>query len=409
VTSGPPPPRHLLAILLLVAPMSQIPLDIYTPALPQMVIDLDSTSAVMQNTVTAYMLGMSLAFVPVGIVADALGRKRVLLTCLVVVGATSVLCAFAGSVPLLLGLRFVQGAAASACLVLAVAMAADSFRGDRLTSVSGLLGVAWGLAPVLAPAVGGVLVQFVDWRVVFVLIAVMSAAVAVVVAVALPETLAADQRSPIRVGQIGRTAAEALRNRVFLCLVLVFGLMASAQLAFGVAGPFLYQDGLGLVPAAYGLLALVVGMANLSGELACGLLATKVSARTLALGALAVFGAGAAVLVVSAATIGLSAWAITLGAGLALAGCGVLCPQMYGLALGLFTRNLGLIGGMVSAGGYLIVSASMAAVGALPERSQAPLGWLYVTCGLIALVPLMWATSARLSRTNEHATPTVGS
>ena len=396
------PPRHLVAILLLVAPLSQIPLDIYTPALPQMVIDLRSTSAVMQNTVTAYMLGMSIAFVPVGVVADALGRKRVLLSCLAVVVVTSLLCAVAGSVPFLLAVRFVQGAAASACLVLAVAIAADCFRGDRLTSVSGLLGVAWGLAPVLAPAVGGVLVQFVDWRLVFVLIAVLSASVAVVVAVALPETLTAQDRSPVHVGAIRSAAIVALRNRVFVCFVLVFGLMASAQLTFGVAGPFLYQDGLGFAPAAYGLVALIVGMANLGGELACGVLATRVSARSLALGALAVFATGAAVLVVSAAAAGLSAWAITIGAGIALAGCGVLCPQMYGLALGLFTRNLGLIGGMVSAGGYLIVSVSMVAVGALPERTQAPLGWLYVTCGVMALVLLMWATSARRARESEN-------
>jgi hypothetical protein len=77
------------------------------------------------------------------------------------------------------------------------------------------------------------------------------------------------------------------------------------------------------------------------GELACGFLAVRLSTRLLAFSALALFGVGAAVLVISAAIIGLSAWAITLGACLALAGCGVLCPQMYGLALGLFSRNLG--------------------------------------------------------------------
>ena len=105
-------------------------------------------------------------------------------------------------------------------------------------------------------------------------------------------------------------------------------------------------------------------------------------------------------LVVSAAVIGMSAWAITLGACLALAGCGVLCPQMYGLALGLFSRNLGLIGGLVSAGGYLIVSVAMATVGALPKRSQAPLGWLFVICGLVAFALLSWATSRRRSPEN---------
>jgi DHA1 family bicyclomycin/chloramphenicol resistance-like MFS transporter len=81
-----------------------------------------------------------------------------------------------------------------------------------------------------------------------------------------------------------------------------------------------------------------------------------------------------------------------VGACLALAGCGVLCPPKYGLALGLFTRNLGLIGGIVSAGSYFI-SGAMVIVGILPDNSQAPLGWLYIGCGAIAFVMLGWAPS----------------
>jgi DHA1 family bicyclomycin/chloramphenicol resistance-like MFS transporter len=394
-TAIPAPPRRIVAILLLVIPLSQIPMDIYTPALPQMVLDLHSTSTALQNTVTVYMLGMSLAFIPIGVFADAWGRKRVLLSCLAVLVATSLLCAATTNVNVLLGIRFVQGAAACACLVLSYAVAADCFTGTRLTSVSGVLGAAWGSAPLLAPADGGVLVQFVSWRVVFVTVAVLSAMVAVLVAVALPETLAADQRAPIDLRATGRFTADVLRNRLFVAFVVVFGLLASAQLAFGVAGPFLYQDQLGFSPAGYGLIALVVGAANLSGELACGALAVRLSTRTLALSALALFMVGALVLVVSAAVVGVSAWGIGVGAGLALAGCGVLCPQMYGLALGLFSRNLGLVGGIVSAGCYLIVSVSVAVVGALPERSQAPLGWLYIVCGITAFVLLGWATSSR--------------
>jgi len=104
-------------------------------------------------------------------------------------------------------------------------------------------------------------------------------------------------------------------------------------------------------------------------------------------------------LVVSSMTIGINAWALTIGAALALAGCGVLCPQMYGLALGLFTKNLGLVGGIASAGCYLIVSAALALVGALPESDQGELGWLYVVCGFAALGLLGWSTS----RQRTHA------
>ncbi|WP_240498326.1 multidrug effflux MFS transporter [Williamsia sp. 1135] len=389
------PSRGIVAILLMVVPLSQIPLDIYTPALPDMVIDLDSSNAMMQNTVTAYMLGMSLALIPVGIIADAVGRKKVLLTCLAIVIVTSLGCAVAGSVPMLLGLRFLQGIGACACMVLSYAIAADCFRGSRLTSISGLLGAAWGLAPVLAPALGGVLVQYMSWRAIFALIAALALLVGLVVAVALPETLAAGNRARIDVAATGKVLAGALRNRVFVSLILVFGLMAAAQLVFGVIGPFLYQEQLDFSPAAYGLVALIVGGANLIGELACSALAARTTPRQLAIGAWVVFVAGALVLLVSAVTIGPSAWATTLGACLALAGCGVLCPQMYGLGLGLFSRNLGLIGGVISAGCYLIVSVAMAGAGILPENSQAPLGWLYLGIGLGAGILLMWTTSAR--------------
>ncbi|WP_239655034.1 multidrug effflux MFS transporter [Mycobacterium riyadhense] len=389
------PLRRLVAILLFVVPLSQIPLDLYTPALPQMVVDLHSSSAAMQHTVAAYVLGMSLAFIPVGVIADARGRKPVLLTCLAIVVAMSLVCAAADSVTLLLAARFVQGAAACACMVVTFAIAADCFRGPRLTSVSGLLGTAWGLAPVLAPAAGGILVQYLSWRLVFVCIAALALLAAAIVLLALPETLARQDRSPINIAAIARVIAEAIRNRVFLCFVLVFGLIASAQLAFGVAGPFLYQENLGFSPAAYGLIALIVGVANLCGELACGIFAARLSTRRLAMGALTVFGLGTAVLLGSGLLVGNHALAITIGACLALLGCGELCPQMYGEALGLFSRNLGLIGGLISAGTYLIITIAMFVVGALPEHSQEPMAWVFVTCGATSFALLAWATSSR--------------
>lgn len=280
-------------------------------------------------------------------------------------------------------------------MVLSYAVAADCFRGAKLTSVSGILGAAWGLAPVIAPAVGGVLVQYTTWRAVFGLVAVLAALVLVLVTAAMPETLEPTNRTPIAVRATSRAVALTLRNPVFGCFMLVFGLLAAAQLAFGVAGPFLYQEHLDFQPAVYGAVALAVGAANLLGELACGYFAERISTKRLAFSALALFGAGTAVLTVSGLTIGIDAWALTIGAALALAGCGVLCPQMYGLALGLFTKNLGLVGGIASAGCYLIVSVALAAVGALPENDQSTLGWLYVVCGAAALALLLWATDDR--------------
>jgi MFS transporter, DHA1 family, multidrug resistance protein len=385
--------HRIIAVLLLVIPLSQMALDVYTPALPRMALDFHASNALVQNTVTAYMLGLSIAFIPIGVLSDALGRRRILLAGLGIMVVTSIGCGLADSLTALLALRFLQGVGASACLLLSAAIAADSFRGAKLVSVMGLLGAAWGSAPVIAPAIGGFVVQLGSWRLVFELLAVLAVAVTVLVARVLPETLAVERRAPVDMGAVRRVIVEALRHRVFVAYVVMFGLIGAAQLSFGIVGPFLFQTKLGFSPAAYGLVALAVGTANLVGELACGGLAERTTTRKLALGAWAVFFIGALVLVVSAGLVGVRAWVIIGGASLALVGIGVLDPQSKGLAMGVFNRNIGLIGGLVNTCCYLIVSAAMGLMAYLPENSQAPLGWLYVGVGVV-FAGLLFATVA---------------
>lgn len=378
-------PRSLVALLLGIVPLSQIPLDIYTPALPQMVRDLASDNAAVQNTVTAYMLGMSLALVPVGLLSDAHGRRPVLIGGLALLIAMSVGCAFVESIDVLLGMRFLQGIGGCVCLVITYAIAADRFRDRELTAVSGLLGAAWGLAPVLAPAAGGFLVELVSWRVVFLVIAAMAAAAMFVAMLFLPETLERDRRTPVDLAATVSVVRRAFADRRFLGFTLIFSAMASAQMVFGVVAPFLYQEQLGFAPGIYGLFALLLGGANLLGEFACSSFARRVSPRMLGFGAFTFYATGALLLAVSGLMIGTGVFSLTIAGALVLAGCGTLCPMMYGMALGLFDRNLGLIGGLISALCYLSVSGAMAVAAALPESSQAPLGGLYVALGLAAL------------------------
>jgi DHA1 family bicyclomycin/chloramphenicol resistance-like MFS transporter len=383
-----PSRRLLVAILLGVIPLSQFPIDVYSPAIPTMVRELGTTSTLVQNSVSAYVLGMAIGLLPIGVIADARGRKPTLLVCLGILAVASVAIALTDSIALLLVLRFIQGVGGCACMVVVYAIAADTSRGPQLTSLSGWLGASWGLAPVIAPAIGGPMVQFVSWRGIFVLVAVLAVLAAVVVWRLLPETLAPEAATPIRPRAIGRVLATALRRRLFVGLTLVFAVFASAQLLFGVLAPLLYENGLGVPPVAYGFFALLVGAANLGGELATGSLATRISSRTLGLASLAAFAAGTAVLLVSGLLVGLDLVLITVGGMLVMLGCGALCPLAYGLALGLFDRNLGLVGGLTSAVCYLFVAITMGAAATLPDDTQTPMGFIYVGCLVVGGVLL---------------------
>ena len=388
--------RSIIAVLLMVSPLDQIGFDIYAPAMPLMSDEFAASNVLMQNTVTTYMLGMSLVVLPAGLVADSIGRKRILLGGLGLIALTSIGCALANSLTLLLVLRFLQGLGGGICLLLAATIAADCFRGAKLVSVLGLLGAAWGAAPVLAPALGGVVVQVTSWRWVFVLLAAFATAVALLVATMLPETLEVHRRTPVNLRSAAGVIATALRNRLFVGFAVMFSLIAAAQSMFGVVAPFLYQDALGFEPAAYGGVALVVGVANLAGASACGALAQRTGIRTLGLVACALFALGASVLVLSAATLGVNSWAIAVGGALAMLAIGVLDPLSKGLAMGVFTHNVGLITGLITTACYLFITAGIALMAYLPESSSAPLGWTYlVVVTLFAAILLSLVSRGR--------------
>jgi DHA1 family bicyclomycin/chloramphenicol resistance-like MFS transporter len=394
--------RRIIGVLLLVAPLEQVAFDIYTPALPKIAEHFAASNTLVQNTVTAYVLGMALVVLPAGLIADAIGRKRVLLTGLGLMTLTSIGCALADNLTMMIGLRFLQGLGAGTCLLLAATVAADCFRGAKLVSVLGLLGAAWGSAPVIAPAVGGFISQFGSWRLVFVVLAVLTAVVAVLVAVVLPETLGQYNRSPIDLRAAGRVLGEALRHRAFVAFAVMFGLVAAAQTVFGVVGPFLYEVGLGYPSATYGFIALGVGAANFLGAAACGTLAQRTTTRKLAIGGSAVLGLAGVIMLVSAQFVGLSALAITGGAALALISIGVLDPLTKGLAMGVFSRNVGLITGLISTFCYVSITLATALMAWLPERSQAPLGWFYVAAAA-GLVAVLTVTAKYTSRVGAPA------
>ena len=394
--------RRIIGVLLLVSPLEQVAFDIYTPALPKIAEHFAASNTLVQNTVTAYVLGMALVVLPAGLIADAIGRKRVLLTGLGLMTLTSIGCALADSLPMMIGLRFLQGLGAGTCLLLAATVAADCFRGAKLVSVLGLLGAAWGSAPVVAPAVGGFISQFGSWRLVFVVLAALTATVGLLVAVVLPETLQRERRSPINLRAAAGVLSEALRHRAFVAFATMFGLVAAAQTVFGVVGPFLYEVGLGFSSTTYGFIALGVGAANFLGAATCGALVQRTTTRRLAIGGSAVLALGGLVMLASAQFVGLSALAITGGAALALLSIGVLDPLTKGLAMGVFSRNVGLVTGLISTFCYVSITLATALMAWLPERSQAPLGWFYVAAAA-GLVTVLMLASKHTSRAGAAA------
>src|SRR2546423_1918652 len=160
--------KKLVFILGALCAFGPISLDLYLPSLPLLSRNLDASASLAQVTLSACLLGLALGQVIAGPVSDALGRRRPLLVGLAVYALTSFLCVIAPSIFVLIVLRFMQGLAGATGIVIARSMARDMYSGTVAARFFSTLTVVSGLAPILAPLFGGMLLHFTNWRGVFV-------------------------------------------------------------------------------------------------------------------------------------------------------------------------------------------------------------------------------------------------
>lgn len=162
-------PIRLKHILILggLGAFGPLAIDMYLPSLPEVNRDLGSTMSITQLTLSACILGISLGQVIAGPVSDALGRKRPLLVGVAAFIVLSLLCILAPSMSVLIPLRFIQGAVGAAGIAIALAIASDVYTGVSLARAYSILLIITGVAPIIAPVIGGQILNFISWRGIF--------------------------------------------------------------------------------------------------------------------------------------------------------------------------------------------------------------------------------------------------
>ncbi|BCJ69778.1 multidrug effflux MFS transporter [Polymorphospora rubra] len=233
----------VLGSLIAVGPLT---IDMYLPALPAITDDLLTNAAAVQLTLTGTLAGVALGQLLIGPLSDAVGRRRPLLAGAIVHVIASLLCALAPNVAVLGALRVVQGLAVSAAAVVAMAVVRDLFSGLGVARVLSRLMLVMGVAPVLAPTLGGEVLRWTDWRGVFVALAGISVILLAITAFGLPETLPPERRRHGGLAGTARAYGWLLRDRPFVGLVLVTGLAMAAVFAYVAGSSFVFQEQYGM-------------------------------------------------------------------------------------------------------------------------------------------------------------------
>lgn len=245
--------RRVLVLGALTA-LGPLTVDLYLPAFPAIADDLHAAESAVQLTLTGTLLGFAIGQLILGPLSDSIGRRRPLIAATIVHVAASLLCAVAPNIATLGAFRVLQGMAAAAGAVVSLAVVRDLYTGLPAVRLLSRLMLVTGVAPVLAPSLGGQVLQFTDWRGVFWVLAALGAGLVCVVVFGLKETLPAERRRSGGVRGTLRTYRSILRGRTFVGLMLTGGLMMAALFAYIAGSSFVFQDVYGLSEQAYGVM-----------------------------------------------------------------------------------------------------------------------------------------------------------
>jgi DHA1 family bicyclomycin/chloramphenicol resistance-like MFS transporter len=382
------PSPLLIAVLALLSAFPPFATDMYVPGFVPIARDLRASATGVQLTITAFLLGMAAGQLALGPMSDRFGRRTPLLACLAVSTVTGALCALAPALGVLVTLRFVQGFAGSAGVVISRAIVTDTARGREAARVFTILMGVLGAAPVVAPLAGGVLVGSVGWRGVFWALALLSLLMFLAALVAVPETLPEHRRRAGSLAETVRTSRALLLDRPYLGYTLAFTFAFGALMAYVGGSPFVLRNLFGLSTATFSLAFAVNALGLLVVSTVNARLVYRFSPHRLLQVGLAVLFVAAAALCVLAVTGSLSVVACVLLLFAAVASLGLVLGNASALALARAPHAAGtasaLLGTLQFTFGAIVAPLS----GLRGDRSAVPMALVMDGCAVLAVLIL---------------------
>ncbi len=411
--SSKPPTNDIsfgfLALLAALATLSPFAIDTYIPALAAVRESLGATAVQTQQSLSAYMFGLALMALWHGAISDALGRRPVVLAGLVVYSLASVGCALTTDVNTLIVLRFVQGLAGGVGMIIVRAIVRDTLQGAAAQRVLSHVMMMFGVAPAIAPIIGGWLYQWLGWRSIFWFLFLGGAVLTVWAALALRETLPKSQRQSLHPIALAKGYARLLRLPAFWALSLAPALAFQAFFQYvGAAHPFMVEH-LGFRETQFGYLFASTVAGFMLGAAISGRVAGKWSVRRTASVAFVLMLGAALFSVAYHSAYPPSPWPSIAPIFVSTTGISMFSPITQLLVMELVPTARGLAASchacvqlLVSAISLGIVSIALS--GSVLTLTLGQLGW--VVCGLLAwLGYLAVDRSLRRARTLMQSEP----
>ncbi|MFI8376785.1 multidrug effflux MFS transporter [Pseudomonas helleri] len=378
---------NLKTILILgaLSAFGPLAIDFYLPGFPAMATAFATDETQIQLTLAVYFLGLSIGQLIYGPIADRYGRRIPLLVGVGLFTLASLACALAPSLEWLIGARFVQALGGCAGMVLSRAIVSDKCDAVGAAKVFSQLMLVMGLAPILAPMLGGLLVNLYGWQSIFIVLTVFSALAALAVALGLPESLPDNvPRQPLS-GAL-RQYGRLLKDREFLGHALTGGIAMAGMFAYIAGSPFVFIKLYGVPAEHYGWLfgSNAAGFI-LVAQINARLLANRGPAFLLARTIWIYLAAGVVLLAVSALHTQ-QLWPLLIPLFVCIASLGCIIPNASACAMSGQGARAGSASAMLGCLQFSVAAGAASLVGVLHNGTAMPMAMVITLCGVLAVI-----------------------
>ena len=390
----------VLSVLAAIGPFST---DMYLPGFPAIVRDLKTDSTHVGFTLTSYFIGIALGQLLYGPVLDRYGRRKPLVFGLFIYIGAALGCALAPSIDFLICLRLFLALGGCVGLVGSRSVVRDLFSGGDIARAFSTLMMVFGIAPIIAPTMGGLVLAAMGWRFIFCFLAAIAALILVAVRLFLPESKGADPSISLRPLQVLSEYLKVLRARLFVVPAVGVAAASGGLFAYLTEAPFVFINLFGFTPTQSGWIFGTNAVAMILGSQVNRLWLRRQESVTVLL-TIAITQSAAAALLLSGSLMGFLSPFATLGLIFSYAFCfGLVLPNAMGLAMEHFSKNAGsasaLIGSLQMAAG----AVTSALVSTLHNGTAVPMASVMTACAGVSLVmAAMSALSARTARRSSR-------
>lgn len=244
--------------LLMVMPLLGMTIDLIAPSLPAISRQLNISDSLAKETFTTFLFGFAFGNFFAGFISDAYGRRNILRIGLFLFSMISIVPVLFPQIHVLLLSRFIQGIAMGMSAIVVRAAFSDILPKEKLVHLGAVIGMMWGLGPVIGPLVGSYLQEHFGWEACFYFFSIASLLNFISVFFIVPETHF--NRQPLKFKTIKKNMLEVLSSRTFIALPIMMGVSYSLILSFHTMAPFFIQNMLHQSPIFFGKIALFLGV-----------------------------------------------------------------------------------------------------------------------------------------------------